>query len=126
MVLLHTGFVALSGWDDYDPVQQLVVKSDEDLGAAGRVVVVASIVAAAVGVVLELRRRAEARVDVVLLLAVAGPMSAIAVAGLLTAESTSIWSAGNYLLDGLVLGAYWFTTRALLPEPPPARQPPPG
>jgi hypothetical protein len=126
VVLLHAGFISRSGWDGYEPIQQLVVKSDEDLGVVGQVVVVASIAAAAVGVVLELRRRAEARVDVVLLLAVAGPMSAIAVAGLLTAESTSIWSAGNYLLDGLVLGAYWFTTRALLPEPRPARQPPSG
>jgi hypothetical protein len=126
VVVLHAAFIRFSGWDGYEPVQQLVVKSDEDLGTAGKVVVVVGVLASAIFVLRELRRRADARVDVLLLISVAGPMSAIALAGLLTADSTATWSAGNYFLDGVVLAAYWFTIRRLLPVPPPEPRPPPG
>jgi hypothetical protein len=118
---LHGWLIARSGWDGYDPVQQLFVKSGDELPGAGKVVLVLGIVAGAALVRRELRRRAAARVDVLLLAGVALPMTAIALAALF-AEPIDVWSGANYLLDGLVLAAYWFTTR-LLPEPPPGLRP---
>jgi hypothetical protein len=110
---LHAALIARSSWDGYDPVQQLLVKSDEDLSTAGRVLVIIAIVAAAVGVLAELRRRADARVDVVLLIAVGVPMIAIAIAGLLTAREPSDWPAGTYFLDTVALAAAWVTGSVL-------------
>lgn len=113
VVGLHAAFIALSGWDDYGPVQQLLVKSDDDLTDAGRALVVVGLVIAVVGVVAELRRREECRVAVALLIAVGAPMTAIALAGLLTASEPSQWSAGSYLLDTVALGAAWFAGSVL-------------
>jgi hypothetical protein len=113
VVALHAAFIALSGWDDYAPVQQLLVKSDEDLNDAGRALVVAGLVVGIVGVVAELRRREESRVAVALLLAVGAPMTAIALAGLLTASEPSQWSAGSYFLDTVALAAAWFAGSVL-------------
>jgi hypothetical protein len=113
VVGLHAAFIALSGWDDYAPVQQLLVKSDEDLNNAGRALVVAGLVVGIVGVVAELRRREESRVAVALLLAVGAPMTAIALAGLLTASEPSQWSAGSYLVDTVALAAAWFAGSVL-------------
>jgi hypothetical protein len=113
VVALHAAFIVRSGWDDYDAIQQLLVKSDEDLGAAGVLVVVGGVVLATMLVLRELRRRQAARVHVLLLAAVAPPMSAIGVAGLLTADDPSGWSAVNYFLDAIVLAAYWFAGSVL-------------
>jgi hypothetical protein len=107
-IALHAVFIAMSGWDDYAPIQQLLVKSDEDLNGAGRALVVLGVIAAAVGTIAELRRRAEARIDVALLVAVGAPMIAIALAGLLTATEPAQWSAGSYFLDTVALAAVWF------------------
>jgi hypothetical protein len=75
-------------------------------------------------VVRELRRRGDARVDVLLLVSVTGPMAAIAVAGLVGPGGVADWSAGNYLLDGVVLAAYWFVARhVLVPAHAPGRAP---
>jgi hypothetical protein len=118
VVGLHAWFVALSGWDDYAPVQQLLVKSDEDLNAAGRALVVVGVVVAAVGILAELRRRAEARVTVALLVGVGAPMIAIALAGLLTASEPAQWSAGSYFLDTVALAAAWFAGSVLVRAAP--------
>jgi len=125
VVGLHAWLIARSGWDDYDPVQQLVVKGNDELPATGQTVLVLGIVAGIVLVVDELGRRHEARVEVLLLAGVAVPMSAVAIAGLWS-EPLEVWSGANYLLDGLVLAAYWVTIRLLPPEPQPIPPPPPG
>ena len=125
VLLLHGAFVARSGWDGYDPVQQILDKSGEDLDRLGELVVVAGVVASLTLVVRELRRRADARVDVLLLVSVAGPMTAIAVAGLLAPGGITNWSAGNYLLDAVVLAAYWFVLHHA-PVPVDAPGPPAG
>ena len=110
------------------PVQQLLVKSDEDLDAlrARSSSQPGSPLAAVVGGSRAAAARAEARVDVLLLAAVATPMSGdrrrraahrrehIERGRRATTSSTA-----------LVLAAYWFTNR-LLPEPPPALRPRPG
>ena len=92
------------GWDAYDPVQQLVVKSDEDLSAFGRGLVAAAGIAGAAVVLAELRRR---RPDpsVLLLAGVGAPLAGIAVAGVLTADDPAGWSEASYLLPTLVLAA---------------------
>lgn len=122
-VALHAWFIGRSGWDGYDPVQQLVVKSGDELPGAGKVVLVLGLLAGAALVLRELRRRHDARVEVLLLAGIALPMAAIAVAALF-AEPIDVWSGANYLLDGVVLGAYWFTIR-LLPGPRPTPSPRP-
>lgn len=105
-VVLHAVLLSWTdGWDAYDPVQQLVVKSDEDLGAAGRAVVALAALAGAAVVVAELRRR---RPDpaVLLLAGVGAPLAGIAVGGLLEAgESAAAWSEATYLLPTLVLAS---------------------
>lgn len=121
---LHAWFIGRSGWDGYDPVQQLLVKGGDETPAGGKVLLALGALAAAATVARELARRHEARTEVLLLAGVGIPMSAIALAGL-TAEPVEVWSGGNYLLDSVVLAAYWLTIR-LLPEPPPAPSPPPG
>jgi hypothetical protein len=105
VVALHAAFIAWSGWDGYHPVQQLLVKSDEDLGPSGRWIVAAGCAVAAVVVVMELGRRVAARPEVVLIAGVGIPMASIAVAGLIRADGPSSWSAGTYLLTGLVATA---------------------
>ena len=104
---LHAALISRSSWDGYDPVQQLLVKSDEDLNTAGRVLLVVGVIAAAVGVLAELRRRAGARIDVILLVAVGVPMISIAVAELLAATKPADWVAATYFLDTVALAAAW-------------------
>jgi hypothetical protein len=112
VVALHGALVARVGWDAYAPVQQLLVKSDEDLGRAGRLVVVAGVALAAALLVARLRRGPEGRRPVPLLLIGIGvPMTSIALAGLLTARDSSSWSAGSYFLDTLPLTALWLADR---------------
>jgi len=102
---LHSWLLAsTASWDDYDPVQQLVVKSDEDLGAAGRALVAVVVVAAAVAVLAELRRAAP-RLDVLVLAGIGAPLAGIAVAGTFTADDPGSWSEASYLLPALVLAA---------------------
>ena len=60
-----------------------------------------------VGVVAELRRRAAARIDIVLLVAVGLPMISIAVAELLAATKPADWVAATYFLDTVALAAAW-------------------
>jgi hypothetical protein len=102
---LHGAFLArTAGWDAYDPVQQLFVKSGDDLTTGGRVLVaVGTLVAAAV--VLTEARRAAPRADVLVLAGIGGPLAAIAVAGVFTADDPAAWSEASYLLPTLVLAA---------------------
>lgn len=122
VLALHAWFVSRSSWDGYDPVQQLLVKSGDELPDTGKALLLAGLVVGGALTVLELRRRAGARVEVVLLAGVVTPMSAIALAGL-TAEPIDVWSGANYLLDGVALTAYWVSRRLL--APPPSPSPPP-
>jgi hypothetical protein len=117
-IALHAAFLArTTGWDAYDPVQQLAVKSDEDLSAAGRAFVVAVVVAAAAVALAELRRSAP-RAEVLVLAGIGGPLGAIAVAGLFTAPDPAAWSEASYLLPTLVLAAV-AAARPLLESPAP-------
>ena len=102
---LHLGLLSRTdGWDAYDPVQQLVTKSDEDLGSAGRAVVVAGVVLGALLVVREARRpRPDAAVLV--LAGIGAPLAAIALAGAVTADEPAAWSEASYLLPTLVVAA---------------------
>lgn len=93
------------GWDAYDPVQQLVVKSDEDLDGFGRALVAAAAVAGAAVVVAELRRGAGTRGSVLVLAGLGAPLGGIAVAGALTAADAAAWSEASYLLPTLVLAS---------------------
>lgn len=122
-VALHAWLIGRSGWDGYDPVQQLLVKGGDETPASGKALLALGALAAAALVGRELTRRHAARTEVLLLAGVVVPMSAIALAGL-TAEPVEVWSGGNYLLDSVVLAAYWVTIR-LLPAPRPAPSPPP-
>jgi hypothetical protein len=104
-IALHAAFLArTAGWDAYDPVQQLAVKSDEDLSATGRAFVVGVMVAAGAVVLAELRRTAP-RAEVLVLAGIGGPLGAIALAGLFTAADPAAWSEASYLLPTLVLAA---------------------
>lgn len=106
------------GWDAYDPVQQLVLKSDEDLGAAGRAVGVLATAAGAAVVVAEARRP---RPDpaVLALAGVGAPLAGIAIGGLLEAgESAAAWSEASYLLPTLVLASV-VAARAVVESPAP-------
>ena len=53
------------------------------------------------------------------------PMTGVAIAGLWS-EPVEVWSGANLLLDGVVLAAYWVTSRWLPLGPQPAPRPPPG
>jgi hypothetical protein len=125
VVALHAWLIARSGWDDYDPVQQLLVKGGDELPAIGKAVLAVGIAAGAALVLRELRRRDRARAELLLLGGVAVPMGAVAIAGL-WAEPVEVWSGANYLVDGVVLAAYWVTSRVLPTGPTPAPPPPPG
>lgn len=92
------------GWDAYDPVQQLFVKSDDDLSPGGRAMLVAGVLAAT-GAVLAEWRRPRPRAEVLVLAGIGGPMATIAVAGLLTADDPAAWSEASYLLPTLLLAA---------------------
>lgn len=111
VVALHGALVARVGWDDYAPVQQLLVKSDEDLTSVGRAVVAVGVLGAVVLVAAFLLRRPAAGPAPLLLAGVGAPMVAIAVAGLLTAREPAQWSAGNYFLDTVPLAAYWVVAK---------------
>ena len=112
VLALHAVLIARVGWQEYTPIQQLLVKSDEDLSDLGRAVVVAGVVAAAV-LVLRAVRRGQLSPAPLLLAGVATPMVAIALAGLLVARGPSSWSAGSYFLDTVPLAAYWVAARVL-------------
>jgi len=115
---LHAALLSrTAGWDAYDPVQQLLVKSDEDLTAAGRALVGAGVAAAGLVVVAEARRAAP-RPEVLVLAGIGGPLAAIAVAGLLGADDAAAWSEASYLLPTLVLAAV-LTARGVLESPAP-------
>jgi hypothetical protein len=105
-VVLHAVLLrwTAGGWDAYDPVQQLFVKSDEDLAAWGQVVLVVAVVASALIVVLE-AATARPRPEVLVLAGIGGPMAAIAVAGAATADDPPAWSEASYLLPTIVLAA---------------------
>jgi hypothetical protein len=90
------------GWDAYDPVQQLVVKSDEDLAAWGRGLLIAAVAASAFVVFVEASRR-QPREEVVVLAGIGGPLAAIAIAGVLGADDPAGWSESSYLLPTLVV-----------------------
>lgn len=105
-LVLHGALLSRTdGWDAYDPVQQLVVKSDEDLDALGRGLVAAATIAGAAVVVAELRRGAQTRGPVLVLAGIGAPLAGIAVAGALTAEDPAAWSEASYLLPTLVLAS---------------------
>lgn len=115
---MHGALLARTdGWDAYDPVQQLLVKSDDDLTAGGRALVVATIVGAGVVVLAELRRRAP-RAEVLVLAGIGAPMAAVALAGAATAEDPAAWSEASYLLPTLVLAAV-VAARSVVESPVP-------
>lgn len=104
-VALHLALLARTdGWGAYDPVQQLLVKSDEDLSATGRLAVAAG-TAAAGAVVLAEARRPLPRPAVLVLAGIGGPMAAIAVVGAVTASDPAAWSEASYLQPTLVLAS---------------------
>jgi hypothetical protein len=104
VVVLHAAFVARTGWDGYTPVQLVLEKSRNDLGALGAAVVVAGAVGAAAVIAVELRRP-QTRVDVLLLAGVGGPMVGIALAGLVTSPTLTGWEEANYFVDTFVVAA---------------------
>lgn len=117
-VALHGALLARTdGWDAYDPVQQLLVKSDDDLTAGGRALVTAAIVGAGVVVLNELRRRTP-RAEVLVLAAIGAPMAAVAVAGAFTADDPAAWSEASYLLPTLVVASV-MAARSVLESPQP-------
>jgi peptidoglycan/LPS O-acetylase OafA/YrhL len=85
-------------------VQQLVTKSDEDLGDAGRAVVVGGVALGAL-VVLREARRAQPDAAVLVLAGIGAPLAAIALAGAATADEPAAWSEASYLLPTLVVAA---------------------
>jgi hypothetical protein len=103
---LHAVLLAWTdgGWDAYDPVQQLAVKSDEDLEAWGRVLLAAGVAASAAVVVVEAARRTP-REDVAVLAGIGGPLAAVAVAGAIAGDDPAGWSEASYLLPTLVLAS---------------------
>jgi hypothetical protein len=104
-LLLHGVLLSWTdGWDAYDPVQQLIVKSDEDLGAGGRAFV---LVATLIGAVVALAEARERRPDVAVLVlaAIGAPLGGIAIAGAVAADEPAAWSEASYLLPTLVLAA---------------------
>jgi hypothetical protein len=104
---LHAWGLSRSGWDGYTPIQQLLVKSDEDLGTVGRLLVVLGAVAGVALVVRLLRSPTHPSAVALLLTGVGLPMVSIALAGLLRADGAASWSAGNYFLDTVALAAGW-------------------
>ncbi|MBA2282271.1 MAG: hypothetical protein H0W25_13735 [Acidimicrobiia bacterium] len=117
VLALHGALIARVGWSEYTPVQQLLVKSDEDLSDVGRLVVVAGVVLAGVLVAVQLRRRDAMRPAPILLAGVGVPMVAIALAGLVTARDPSSWSAGSYFIDTGVIAAVWAAERVAIDSP---------
>ena len=104
-LLLHAVLLSrTAGWDAYDPVHQLAVKSDEDLGAGGRALVLAAVVAGAV-VALGEARRPRPDPAVLVLAGIGAPLAAIALAGAVTADEPAAWSEASYLLVTLVVAA---------------------
>jgi hypothetical protein len=116
-VALHLGLLSRTdGWDAYDPVQQLVTKSDEDLGDAGRAVVVGGVALGAL-VVLREARRAHPDAAVLVLAGIGAPLAAIAVAGAATADEPAAWSEASYLLPTLVVAAVVAATAVVESRP---------
>lgn len=103
---LHAALLSWTdgGWDAYDPVQQLFVKSNEDLSSGGRALVLAGVAAGAAVALRELARP-RPRADVLVLAGIGAPLGAIAVAGAIAADDPAGWSEASYLLPTLVLAA---------------------
>jgi hypothetical protein len=116
-LLLHGVLLSWTAdWDSYDPVQQLVVKSDEDLGAGGRALVLGITVLAGALVIDEARRTRPDPATLVLA-GIGGPLAGIAIAGALVADDPAAWSEASYLLPTLVLASV-VAARAVLQSRP--------
>jgi hypothetical protein len=104
-LVLHAALLSrTASWDDYDPVHQLAVKSDEDLGDGGRALVLGAAIAGAVVALGEARRERPDPATLVLA-GIGAPLAAIALAGAVTAEEPAAWSEASYLLVTLVVAA---------------------